>query len=152
MPITYQCQFCLKHFNEKPNLLRHTNTVHLKPKQFQCELCSKHFSQQSNLIRHKQKFSCHTNSFRKEKDSSDFEESKSPPKNIQKDDSRDMCSMKTMEIEIFPYEKNIANPPHDTEQENFKEIEAKVQRFSCHICELDFAVRENLKFHVENDH
>jgi hypothetical protein len=110
-------------------------------------LCSKRFGQQCNLIRHKKKFSCQTNSFRKEKDSSDFEESKSPLINTQRDNS-----IKTIEVEIFPSEKKVANPPRDTEPEYFKEIESKVQRFSCHICELDFAVRENLKFHIDNDH
>ena len=38
------------------------------------------------------------------------------------------------------------------ENEALKEVEAKVRRFSCHLCELQFSVRENLKFHVENDH
>ena len=38
------------------------------------------------------------------------------------------------------------------EVEALKEDRAKVRRFSCHLCELEFALRENLKFHVENDH
>ena len=32
------------------------------------------------------------------------------------------------------------------------EFGVKLQRFSCHLCELEFATKEKLKFHVENDH
>jgi protein involved in sex pheromone biosynthesis len=54
-------------------------------------------------------------------------------------------------LKINEKKETTLNPSHK-ESESLKEVETNFRRFSCHVCELDFATRENLKFHVENEH
>jgi uncharacterized C2H2 Zn-finger protein len=54
-------------------------------------------------------------------------------------------------LKINKKKESLLNPSHK-ESESLKEVETNFRRFSCHVCELDFATRENLKFHVENEH
>jgi len=47
----FKCQFCLKSFKKKLDLIRHERT-HTGEKPFQCEICKKTFAQKGDLVRH----------------------------------------------------------------------------------------------------
>ena len=47
-----QCQECGKSFNQKGNLKRHKDTIHLGLKKFCCEFCQKEFSKKDNMMHH----------------------------------------------------------------------------------------------------
>ena len=49
---THKCSICDKTFEHKPNLVRHSVTVHQGVKPHQCEQCKKKFGLKQHLLRH----------------------------------------------------------------------------------------------------
>ena len=48
----YQCEICLKSFNQKGTIKDQHKRVHTREKPYQCEICMKSFNHKGGLKRH----------------------------------------------------------------------------------------------------